>query len=204
MIAVLLSGGPVLWTIAVIGLVSTGIFFVRFFSLRRAHVIYVDFMAGVENLVAKDNDREALAICDDTPAPVARVLAAAIRRRHESAEVVRKAAMTAAQAEIRRFSRRMSVLQTVAQISPILGLFGTVVGFARALVAVAGNVLATRLDLVPLMAPALACAAAGLLVAVLVHVMHALLRARLEHLSADLESAVDDIVARIAEGGGAR
>lgn len=195
MITVILSGGPVLWTIAAIGFVATVIFFVRFFDLRRAHVAYSDFMSGVENLIAKGSDREALAICDDTPAPVARVVAAAIKHRHEPAEVVRQEADVAARLEVRRFSRRLSVLQTVAQVSPLLGLFGTMVGFANALVVVGGKALATRSDLIQLMSPALACAAAGLLVAVLVHVMHALLRARLEHLTADLDTAAKDVSA---------
>lgn len=199
MISVMLSGGPVLWTIAIVGLVSAGIFFMRFIDLRRAHVVYVDFMAGVDNLVAKENDREALAICDETPTPVARVVAAAIRRRHESAVAIKEAAEVAARTEARRFSRRLSVLQTVAQISPLLGLFGTMVGFARALAAVSGKTLATRADLVPLMGPALACAAAGLLVSVFVYVLYALLRARLEHLAADLDATVRDIVARLTE-----
>ena len=53
--------------------------------------------------------------------------------------------------------------------------------------------------MIPLMGPALACAAAGLLVAVLVHVMHALLRARLEHLTADLDAAVTAILAQLGE-----
>jgi biopolymer transport protein ExbB len=91
------------------------------------------------------------------------------------------------------------VLQTVAQISPLLGLFGTVTGFARALAAIGGKTLATRADLLPLMAPALACAAAGLLVAVLSHVMYALLRSRLDHLIADLDAAAGDI--RLKMGG---
>ena len=201
MMSVLLSGGPVLWTIVLVGFVATVIFFVRFIDLRRAHVAYVDFMSGVENLIVKGNDREALAICDDTPAPVARVVAAAIRHRHSATAAIREAAEIAARMEVRRFSRRLSVLQTVAQISPLLGLFGTVTGFARALAVVGAKPLATRADMLPLMGPALACAAAGLLVAVLVHVMHALLRARLEHLTADLDSAVSDIMARL--GGGA-
>ena len=199
--SVMLSGGPVLWTIAVVGFAATVIFFVRFMDLRRAHVAYVDFMSGVENLIVKGNDREALAICDDTQAPVARVVAAAIRHRHGEAAEIREAAEVAARMEVRRFSRRLSVLQTVAQISPLLGLFGTVTGFARALAVVGAKPLATRADMLPLMGPALACAAAGLLVAVLVHVMHALLRARLEHLTADLDAAVSDIMART--GGGA-
>ena len=90
MMSVLLSGGPVLWTIAVVGFAATVIFFLRFFDLRRAHVAYEDFMSGVENLIGKGSDREALAICDDTPAPVARVVAAAIRRRHEPPATIRE------------------------------------------------------------------------------------------------------------------
>lgn len=197
MMTLVFSGGPVMWLIAVIGLAATGIFFARFFDLRSAHVAYVDFMAGVENLLAKKNDREALAICDETPAPVARVAAAAIRLRSATPEVRREAVDAALHVELRRFSRRLSVLQTVAQISPLLGLFGTVVGFARALMAVSGETFVTRTSLLPLMGPALACAAAGLLVAVLVHVMYALLRARLEHLTGDLESAARDILMRM-------
>ena len=200
MMTLILSGGPVLWVIAVVGLLATCIFFVRFFDLRNAHVAYVDFMAGVENLLAKKNDREALAICDETLAPVARVAAAAIRHRSATPEVRREAVDAVLHVEVRRFSRRLSVLQTVAQISPLLGLFGTVVGFAQALMAVNGETLVTRTSLLPLMGPALACAAAGLLVAVLVYVMHALLRARLEHLTGDLESAARDILMRMGGG----
>jgi biopolymer transport protein ExbB/TolQ len=87
-------------------------------------------------------------------------------------------------------------LLTVAQISPMLGLFGTIVGFAKAMVVIGGKNLVTRFDLMPLMGPALACAAAGLLVAVLVHVMYAVLRARLEHLTADLDAATNEITGR--------
>lgn len=200
MISVVLSGGGVFWTIIAIGMIVTVIFFLRFFDLRRAHVAYEDFMSGVENLIEKGNDREALAICDDTSAPVSRVVAAAIRRRHAPPAAIREAAEIAARMEIRRFSRRLTVLQSFAQALPLIGLFGTVVGFADAVKAVSAKTLATRSDILPLMSPALACAAAGLLVAVLAHAMHAILRGRLDHLTADLDSAVNDIIVRLGGG----
>ena len=81
MISLMLSGGLVLWTIIAVGMAATWIFFIRYFDLRRAHVVYADFMAGVENLIEKGNDREAIAICEETMAPVAKVVAAALRRR---------------------------------------------------------------------------------------------------------------------------
>ena len=201
MTVLLTAGGPVMWTIAIVGAAATVIFFMRLVDLRRAHVDYADFMAGVENLILKNNDREALAICDDTPAPVARVVAAALRRRGSSPSAIKDAADAAARTETRRFSRRLSVLQTIAQTSPLLGLFGTVVGFAESLAAVASRQLVSRSEILSMMAPALACAAAGLLVAVLVHVMHALLRARLEHLVADLDAATGDIQSRLGGAG---
>ena len=201
MISLIVSGGIVLWTIVAVGILATFIFFIRYFDLRRAQVVYGDFMSGVDNIIAKGNDREAIAICEETMVPVAKVVAAALRKRGESSRAVREAAEIAARSEIRKFSRRLAVLQTVAQISPLLGLFGTMVGFAKAVVAVGGRTLVTRFDLLSLMGPALACAAAGLLVAVFVHVMHALLRARLEHLTADLDAATSDIIGRFGEAG---
>ena len=201
MIQLVMSGGVVLWTIIAVGAASTWIFFIRYFDLRRAHIVYADFMAGLENIIEKGNDREAIAVCEETMAPVAKVVAAALRRRGETLDSVREAAEMAARGEIRRFSRRLSVLQTVIQTAPLLGLFGTMVGFAKAVVAIGGKNLVTRFDLLPLMGPALACAASGLLVAVLVHVMHALLRARLEHLTADLDAATNDIIGRFGGAG---
>ena len=201
MTSVIFSGGPVFWIIIAVGIAATCLFFVRLIDLRRAHVAYEDFVSGLDNLIAKGNDREALALCDDTPAPVSRVVAAAIRRRRSSPAEIREATEIAARMEVRRLSRRLSVLQTCSQLFPLLGLFGTFVGFAEALREVGAKPLATRADILSLMSPAIACAAAGLLVAVLVHVMYAVLRARLDHLTADLDSAVNDIMTRLGGEG---
>ncbi len=190
-----------LWLIALIGLLSLVMFLARFVAFRRTHVVYMDFMAGVENLISKENEGEALAICEETPAPVARVVASAIRHRHEPRPAIKEAAEAAARTETGRFSRRLSVLQTMAQICPLLGLFGTMVAFGKALRAISGSALAKRADLVPAMGSALTCAAAGLLVAVFIYVMHALLRARLKHLSSDLDAAVRDIVSKLGGSG---
>ncbi|MBO5940524.1 MAG: MotA/TolQ/ExbB proton channel family protein [Kiritimatiellae bacterium] len=200
MISLIISGGVVLWLILAIGVAATCIFFIRYFDLRRAQVVYADFMAGVDNIIEKGNDREAIAVCEEAMVPVAKVIAAALRKRGERSDVIRESAEIAARGEIRRFSRRLSVLLTVSQVSPLLGLFGAIVGFAKAMVLIGGKNLVTRFDLMPLMGPVLASAAAGLLVAVLVHVMYAVLRARLEHLTADLDAATNEITGRFTGG----
>ena len=198
MMTLILSGGPVMWAIAVVGLAATGIFFVRFFDLRSAHVAYVDFMAGVENLLAKKNDREALAICDETPAPVARVAAAAIRHRESSARVLREAVDTTGRAEVSRLERRLAMLAIIAQTAPLLGLLGTILGMARLAISFNSHVLVTRADLIGGALQCLTAAAGGLVVAVAVQVMYGMLHVRLERVVVDLEAAASEILALLA------
>ena len=83
-----LLGGPVFWLLVGLGVVSVAVFFNRLIGLRRAQIDYVDFIRGVENVLARNNPDEALALCDDTPAPVARVVAAAVRHRTSPARRV--------------------------------------------------------------------------------------------------------------------
>ena len=66
-------GGPVFWLLIALGVTSVLLFFNRLIALRRAQVDYADFVRGVGNVLAQDNPDEALALCDETPSPVARM-----------------------------------------------------------------------------------------------------------------------------------
>ena len=68
-------GGPVFWLLTALGVTSVLLFFNRLVALRRAEVDYADFVRGVGNVLAQNNPDEALVLCDETPSPVARVVA---------------------------------------------------------------------------------------------------------------------------------
>ena len=89
-------GGPVFWILALLGAASIFVFLSRLMNLRRAQIDYQDFMRGVATVLEQHNPDEALAICDDTPAPVARIVAAAVRHRDQSARVLRETVVTTA------------------------------------------------------------------------------------------------------------
>ncbi|MBO7525323.1 MAG: MotA/TolQ/ExbB proton channel family protein, partial [Clostridia bacterium] len=90
---------------------------------------------------------EALALCDETPAPVARIVAVAVRHRSGSARVLREAVDTTGRAEVSRLERRLAMLAIIAQAAPLLGLLGTILGMARLAISFNGHVLVTRGDL---------------------------------------------------------
>ena len=191
-------GGPVFWLLIALGVTSVFLFFNRLIALRSAPIDYADFVRGVGNVLAQDNPDEALALCDEPPSPVARIVAVAVRHRTGSARVLREAVDATGRAEVGRFERRLALLAIIAQSAPLLGLLGTIVGMARVVLAVGGQALVTRADLIGGVMQTLGAAAAGIIVAVSVQVMYGVLRVRLDRLTADLEAAASEILGILA------
>lgn len=188
------AGGPVFWILVVLAGVSVITYFERFIDLRRAQIDYQDFLNGIVNILNAGNDDEALAMCDDTPAPVARVVATAIRHRHGSARVLRDAVDSQGRAEVGRLDRRLAALAIIGQVSPLIGLLGTVIGFVKTVMAANAAAVVSRADLFGGAMEALVSAALGLAVAIPVAVMYGSLRVRLDRTVVELEAAASQIV----------
>jgi len=193
------AGGPVLFILLALGVAAVAIFATRLMALRRAHIDYADFVRGVANVLSQDNADEALAICDDTPVPVARVVAAAVRHRSASPRALRAAVDAAGRAETGRFGRRLAALAVIAQIAPLLGLFGTILGMIRTVLALSSAGPIVRADLEGGLLQALVATAAGLVVAIPAHVMYAMLRSRVDRLVVEIEAAAGEMLAMLAE-----
>jgi len=194
----LMSYGPVFWILLLLAIVALVTYFGRLMDLRRAQIDYEDFLKGVINILDAGNDEEALAICEDTLAPVASVVATAIRHREGSARVLRESVDSQGRAEIGRLDRRLAVLAIIAQIAPLLGLLGTVLGLIHTVLEANGSELVSRADLFNGAMEALVTAALGLVVAIPVSVMYGSLRVRLDRTVVELEAAASQIVGYIS------
>src|SRR5262249_60415860 len=74
---------------------------------------------------------EALSFCDARPGPAARLVKTAILNRENGRDRVREALEEAGLAEVPRLEEKLNLLATIAQLAPLLGLFGTVSGLIR-------------------------------------------------------------------------
>jgi len=189
-----ITGSPVFWILLVMSLVAVVTYIERLIDLRRAQIGYQDFLKGVINVLDAGNDNEALAICEDTAAPVANVVATAIRHREGSARALREAVDSQGRAEIGRLDRRLAVLAIIAQIAPLVGLMGTIIGFMKTVLAANGSEIVSRTELLGGAMESLVSAAVGLAVAVVTIVMYGSLRVRLERTIVELEAAASQIV----------
>src|ERR1700678_3521424 len=130
MLPTLLSnGGPVIWLILIAAAIALVTFIERVLYCHRAQINSTEFLNGVRNVLKRDNVVEAISICDATPGPVARLVKTAILNRDHGRERVREALEEAGLAEVPRLEERLNLLATTAQLAPMLGLLGTVLGF---------------------------------------------------------------------------
>src|SRR5881296_2656330 len=130
MLRVLLEdGGPMAWLLLFMSAVVIVVFIERLLHYHRAQINSTEFLNGVRNVLKRENVVEALSICDATPGPVARLVKTAILNREKGREGVREALEEAGLIEVPPLEDKLNLLATIAQLSPLLGLLGTVLGF---------------------------------------------------------------------------
>jgi biopolymer transport protein ExbB len=199
------DGGMVLWVILITSAVAVVVFIERFLHFHRAQINSMEFLNGVRTVLKRDNVIEALSICDATPGPVARLVKTAIMNRDNGRERVREALEEAGLAEVPRLEEKLNLLATIAQIAPLLGLLGTVLGFIRTFSRMQEAGLQAHLgQLSEGIWQALLCAAAGLAVAIPAHAGYNYLVSRVNSIVLDMERAATDIVNIVGEPGGSR
>ncbi len=195
MLTLLQGGGVVMGLILAGGFLALVIFMERLLHVHRAKIRADDFIKGICNILGRRNITEALSICEDTPGPVARLVRAAIQHRDQERRLIEQAIDATALTEIARLEQRLGALATVAQLAPLLGLFGTVLGMIRSSMALAQNA--------PLIQPgllagglgqALLTTAAGLAVAMLAYAGYNLLVIKVDAIVLDMERSAGEII----------
>src|SRR3954466_12908444 len=194
------SGGPVLWLILLTSAVAVVVFIERFLHCHRAQINSIEFLNGVRTVLKRDNVVEAISICDATPGPVARLVKTAILNRDNGRERVREALEEAGLAEVPRLEEKLNLLATIAQLAPLLGLFGTVIGLMETFMLMEGKGLNAHVGLLSTgVWKALVCAAAGLAVAIPAHAGYNYLVSRVNSIVLDMERVATNIVNIVSE-----
>jgi biopolymer transport protein ExbB len=195
--------GLAMWLILLASAVAVVVFIERFLHCHRAQINSTEFLNGVRNVLRRNNVVEAIAICDATHGPVARLVKTAILNRDNGRERIREAIEEAGLVEVPRLEEKLNLLATIAQLAPLLGLFGTVLGMMQIFSLVQDYVLSGNVGLLATgVKTALIYSAAGLAVAIPVHAAYNYLVSRVNSIVLDMERAATEIVNIVTENGG--
>jgi len=196
------NGGPVIWLILAASAVAVVVFIQRVLHYHRAQINSMEFLNGVRNVLKRENVVEALSICDATPGPVARLVKVAILNREKGREGVREALEEAGLVEVPPLEDKLNLLATIAQITPLMGLLGTVLGFIKIFTTLQNSqTLANLQDVSGGVWEALICTAAGLAVAIPCYAAYNYLVSRVNAIVLDMEKAATEIVNIVADTG---
>lgn len=199
------KGGVIMWPILICSIVALAIAIERFYSLRRVSIDTREFMDVIRTAMRQNRVQEAVEICDETNAPISRIVKAGLLKYNRSKEDIREAIEDAGHLEVPRLERYMSALATCANIAPLLGLLGTVQGMINCFATIEhkqGQVNPS--DLAEGIATALITTFAGLTVAIPTLVVYNYLVSRVENMVVEMEISSSELIDVLTHNRGER
>jgi biopolymer transport protein ExbB len=124
---VLAAGWPI-WPLIVASIISVALIIERLVALRRARIVPSGLLQRAVGEFRRGANNDTLLEELDRHSPLGRVLSAGLRNVNNSREVMKESIEEAGNAVTHDLSRYLTTLGTIASISPLMGLFGTVIG----------------------------------------------------------------------------
>lgn len=184
---ILYRGGPVMIPLMLCSIVSVAVMLERFLALRRAGGDTETLMDGVKGRLMVGDVDGAIGLCESTGGPIASVLASGLRHRDLSEREMERRMEETALAEIPSLQRRLSWLDTIITVAPLLGLLGTVTGMISAFQVIGRSGASQPTAITGGVAEALIATATGLTIAIVTLVGYNYLSDRVKAVTAEME-----------------
>ncbi len=188
------KGGALMYPIMVCSVVALAIYMDRFWTYYSLKRTYTPLCREVERLVVGGLTDQALQLCEEKDTAMGRILTVPLRHAGAPRAYIKTLVEEVGRRETVALERYLGLLGTIATISPLLGLLGTVLGMIRAFTVIASEGVGTPATLGGGISEALITTAAGLTVAVPTILLHRYLSSRVEREVLDMEKVTMHIV----------
>ncbi len=128
MFAIVQAAGWPIWPLLLASVIAVALIIERSVALRRARVVPLGLLQRVVAEYRQNGANMAMVDELDAHSPLGRVLAAGLRNVGSSRDIMREAIEEVGSVVAHDLERYLTTLGTIASISPLMGLFGTVVG----------------------------------------------------------------------------
>ena len=181
------AGGPFMWPIILCSIIAAAIVFERLWTLQERRVLPPDLTRRVWQLVDAGQVSDKVIAALEQNSPMGRLLAAGLTHHHRSREVLRERLEDAGRHVVHDLERFLNTLGTIAGVSPLLGLLGTVTGIIKAFNAISVGGMGDPRLLSGGISEALVTTAAGLCVAIPSLICYRYLRGRVDQIVVQME-----------------
>lgn len=126
------KGGWVMIPIIILSILAVYIFFERYYAIKKAQKVDINFMNKIKDYIHDDKIDSALALCQSTENPVARMIEKGISRIGRPLNDINATIENVGKLEVYKLEKGLPILATVAGAAPMIGFLGTVMGMIRA------------------------------------------------------------------------
>lgn len=176
-----------MYPIIVCSIVALGIFLERLWALRRRNILPGEFIRNVEELLKSQKISEAIFLCKGDISSIAKIFLAGLKSAGRGMWLVKEAIEEMGSREGVILEKHVGILATIANLTPLLGLLGTVSGMIRTFNVISVQGGGNPAALAGGIAEALITTATGLCVAIPTLVCHRILKNKAESLIFEME-----------------
>ena len=138
MFAIIQAAGWPIWFLLIASVISVTVIIERLLYLRAARILPPNLLPEVIAVTRSGSVDAEVVERLESNSPLGRVLAAGMRNREASREVMKEAIEEAGRAAAHQLERYLTTLGTIATLAPLMGLFGTVIGMIEVFGATGG------------------------------------------------------------------
>lgn len=193
------DGGFMMWPLLFFAVLGLIVIIWKFVDLQIKATRTRSLLGETDELLAEHRVEEAIRRCEESKAPAAAVLLAGLRRRDEGTERVMKAIENVGLIELAALERGLVWLATLANVAPLTGFLGTVIGMIQAFQAIelAGEVEATTVA--GGIKVALITTASGLTIAIPINIAHNYFVTQVDRLVIEMEESAQHMIDALHE-----
>jgi len=187
MIDLILRGGFFMYPIIICSIIALAVFFERLWVLRRDNIIPDEFILTIKNHLKKKELQDSIILCQNNMSSIAKIFLAGLKNCQKGMWMVKEAIEERGAREATILERNVGILSTIANLTPLLGLLGTVSGMIRTFNAISVHGIGNPAPLAGGIAEALITTATGLCVAIPTLVCHRFLKDKASLLIFEME-----------------
>lgn len=192
--AFLSKGGIIMIPIIICSLIGFAVFIERLLALKREKIIPLDLFEKTKALIHEHKIDEALELCNANGSSLARIMRVGIKNYGRPREAVKEVIEEVGRREVAFLDKYTGVMGTIASITPLLGLLGTVSGMIKAFNVISSVGVGDPAVLAGGISEALITTASGLTVAIPTFVGYKFLLSKADILVIEMEEFSTDVV----------
>ena len=194
-----IKGGFFMIPILFCSILSLSIFLERLWVLQKKRVIPLWFIVEVEHLLRSEKVSDSINLCKENNSPISRILLNGIKNFGKRREVIKEIIEEVGKREAAYLDKYVETLSTIASVSTLLGLLGTIAGMIKVFGVISLQEVVNPSTLAGGISEALYTTSAGLSVAIPTIIFYRYISGKSDSLILEMEESCMRMVELIKE-----